>query len=100
MKIAELRRLYKSLDRRDNFTLMITETKNIAISMDYYNGKTSPRDFDKSQAILAIIERLYNKRGFDPARPDAETATLYADWSEAYKAEIFAELRKPIEWID
>lgn len=79
MRIAELRKLYRELESYDNFILLVLEHKSIGHCMDYYSGKVSAEVFAEKQAILAIIERIFNKRNFDRLS-DKEVLELYTIW--------------------
>lgn len=79
MKIAELRNLYRELESYDNFILLVLEHKSIGYCMDYYSGKVSYEVFTEKQTILAIIERIFNKRNFDRLS-DKEVLELYTIW--------------------
>lgn len=79
MKIAELRKLYRELESYDNFILLVLEHKSIGHCMDYYNGKVSVEVFAEKQAILAIIERIWDKRNFNRL-DDKEVLELYTIW--------------------
>lgn len=79
MKIAELRKLYRELESYDNFILLVLEHKSVGHCMDYYSGKVSAEVFAEKQAILAIIERIWDKRNFNRL-DDKETLELYTIW--------------------
>lgn len=79
MKVSKLRKIYRELESYDNFILLVLEHRSIGYCMDYYRGKVSFEVFTEKQAILAIIERIWNKRNFSRL-DDKEVLELYSIW--------------------